>query len=58
MNRNRLEKKYSWTPAVERRIRRRVTRFRSDYWADVFGNGAAPGRLLAVSKLRRKAGAR
>ena len=57
MNRTRLEKKNSWTPAVERRARRRVERYHSDYWAWL-SYSPVPGRLLAVSKLRRKAGTR
>lgn len=57
MNRNRLEKKCSWTPAIERRVCRRVERFHSDHWAWVSYN-PVPGRLLAVSKLRRRAGVR
>lgn len=58
MNRTRLAKKNSWTPSRQRRVRRRVERYHSDYWAWM-SYSPVPGRLLATSKLRtRKASAR
>ena len=57
MNRTRVAKKNSWTPTVGRRLRRRTERWHGDYWAWL-SYSPVPGRLLAVSKLRRKAGTR
>lgn len=60
MNRNRLAKKWDLAPQSPewRRTDRFWQRYLRDYWQRGIGHGGAPvpGRLLAVSKLRRKAG--
>lgn len=53
----RLAKKCQWTAHRSRRYQRRVDRNFGDYWKSLVGYGTVPvpARLLAASKLRRRA---